>query len=105
MNMTTSASCSIDPDSRRSDRNGPVALLGNNDFGAALQVGVVLLVELFAEDEHDHIGVLLNRPRFAQIGELRPVIPAPAFGSAAKLRQSQDRDPKLFSNGLQSARD
>src|SRR5208337_1333253 len=52
---------------------GAVALFGNDDFGPALEVGIVLLVHLFAEDEGDHVGVLLDGARFAQVGMLRTV--------------------------------
>jgi len=61
----------------------PVALLGNDDLGQTLELEVVRLIDLFAENKHDDVGILLNRPRFTQIGELRPVVAAPAFGSAA----------------------
>src|SRR5215470_16958242 len=67
--------------------NGPIALLGDNNFRTTLQVGIVLLVDLFAEDEHHKIGILLDRTRFAQVSQLRTVIAAPAFGSAAQLGQ------------------
>src|SRR5262249_1449770 len=60
-----------------------VALLGDDDFGEAFKVGVVFLVDLFAEDEGEDGGFLLNGARVAQIGELRTMVPAPAFGSAA----------------------
>src|SRR5579859_7659737 len=63
--------------------DGTIALLGNNDFSAALQFGIVLLVDFFAEDEHHQIGILLDRSRLAQVGELRPVIAAAALWSAA----------------------
>ena len=80
------------------------ALSGDDDFGAAFEVGIVLLVNLFAEDEHDHVGILLDRAGLAQIGELRPVVAAPAFGSAAELQQSNNGDTELFGDGFQSAR-
>src|SRR5208337_3393413 len=83
--------------------DGAIALLGNNDFGAALEVGIVLLVNLFAEDKQDHVGILFDRAGFAQVGKLRPVVAAPAFGSAAELRQSQHGDLELFGKGLKSA--
>src|SRR5579884_3618284 len=67
-----------------------VALLGYDQLGFALQFGVVLLVNLFAEDEGDHIGVLLDGARFAEVGELRTVIAAAALGGAAELRKRND---------------
>src|SRR5208337_5638191 len=58
---------------------------------AALEVGVVLLVHLFAKDEGDHVGILLNGARFAQVGKLWPMVAAPALGSAAQVRQRDHR--------------
>src|SRR5258708_37079159 len=69
-----------------------VALLGDDDFGTAFEVWVVLLVDLFADDEHDDVRVLLNRPGFTQIGELLPVAATPASGGAAMLRDDEDGD-------------
>src|SRR5215467_5809769 len=73
------------------DRTGwTMALLADNDLGLAvngIHLGLpfevllgagsrlfVLEVILFTEDKHHHIGVLLNRPRLAQVGELRTFI-------------------------------
>src|SRR6516164_6610925 len=67
--------------------DGAVALLGNDDFGEAFEVRIVFLVDLFAEDEGDDVGVLLDRARLAQIGELRSMVSTTAFGSAAELRE------------------
>ena len=60
-----------------------VALFGDDDFGEAFEVGIVFLVDLFAEDEGDDVGVLFDGARLAQIGELQPMVSAPAFRSAA----------------------
>src|ERR1700675_2734858 len=60
-----------------------IALLANDEFGAAFEVGIVLLVDLLAEDEHDDVGVLLNGARFSKVGELGAMIAATAFGGAA----------------------
>src|ERR1700722_18195388 len=40
--------------------DGAVALLGNDDLGSAFQVGIVPLVDLFAEDKHNNVSVLLD---------------------------------------------
>src|SRR5260370_42457605 len=64
-----------------------VALFGNNDLGFALQVGIVLLVDLFAKDKHYQVGILLDRARLAQVGELWTMVPTPALRSAAQLRE------------------
>src|SRR6516225_4263967 len=69
------------------DRTGwTMALLADNDLGLAvngIHLGLpfkmllgagprffILEVVLLAEDKHHHIGVLLNRPRLSQVGEL-----------------------------------
>ena len=76
----------------------------DNDLGFALQFGIVLLVDLFAEDEHHEIGVLLGRTRFAQVGELRTMIAATAFRSTTQLRKRNYRNAKFFGKGLQPTR-
>ena len=89
--FTPAAPCRLGMDSNQVDSDecqvhfagGAVALLGNNQLGAALQVGVVLLVDFLAEDECHHVGILLDGSRFAQIGQLRTVIAAPALRRAA----------------------
>src|ERR1017187_3768318 len=60
-----------------------VALFGYDDFGDAFEVGIVLFVDLFAEDEGHDVGVLLDGAGFAQVGELRTMVASAAFGSAA----------------------
>ena len=85
--------------------DGAIALLGDDDFGAALEFGIVLLVDLFAEDEHDNVGILLDGAGFAQVAELRAMIAAAAFRSAAELRKRDDRDFQFFCDGFEAARD
>ena len=85
--------------------DGAVALLGNNDLGAALEVGVVLLVDLFAEDKHNNVGVLLDGAGFAEVGELGAMVAAAAFGSAAELGQSDNGHAQFFGDGFESAGD
>ena len=41
--------------------DGAIALFGNDDFRTPLQFGVVPLLDVFAEEEHDQVGVLLDR--------------------------------------------
>src|ERR1700730_5058096 len=48
--------------------DGAITLLGDDDFGTAFEVGIVLLVDFFAEDKHNNVGVLLDGAGFAQIG-------------------------------------
>ena len=107
---------------------GAVTLLGDDDFREvrvlllvvfpslqALGVSIVLLVGalrgflpfdvvFLAENEHHHVGVLLDGPRFAQIGELRPFV-VPLLGRARQLRQRQHRDVQFLGQGLEAASD
>jgi len=39
-----------------------VALLGDNDLGLALLLGVARIVDFIAIDEEDHVRILLDRP-------------------------------------------
>jgi len=50
-----------------------------------IQVGIILLIDFFAEDEGDHVGILFNRAGFAQIGKLRTVVASTGLRSAAQL--------------------
>jgi hypothetical protein len=108
--------------------DGTMALLGDDHFGlvvglfAALHpsdmafgvafhgfVGAVLglgalQVVLLAIDEHDHVGVLLDGARFAQVGELRVLVLALLDG-AAELGERQHRHVQLFGKCLQAAGD
>src|SRR5262245_9941490 len=68
----------------------PMALLADDDLGLAVHIGhfhlpsrvvvgawprfLVAQIIFLAENEHHHVGVLLDRARFAQIRELRPFI-------------------------------
>src|SRR5262245_54921015 len=54
-----------------SDRAVP--LLRDDEFRFA-DILIVRLVDLFAIDEHDDVGVLFNGTRFAKIGQLWPMI-------------------------------
>src|SRR6267378_1667020 len=81
---------------------GAVALLGNDEFSFALQIRIVLLIDLFAEYEGNHVGVLLNRSRFPQVGQLWTVIAATALRGATQLRQRDDRNCELLRQGLQA---
>jgi hypothetical protein len=90
-----------------------VALLGDDQFGDAedalhflpplfiflgrfrIVVGAMLGlargdVIVLAEDEPDHVGVLLDRARFAQVRQLRALVLA-LFDRTAELRQRDHR--------------
>ena len=49
------------------------------------------LVDFLAEDEAHQVGILLDRTRFAEIAELRPMIAHPGLRRAAQLRKHQER--------------
>src|SRR5579863_4013427 len=78
----------------------PIALLGNDQLSLALQIGIVLFVDLFAKNKGHHVGVLLNRPRFTQICKLRAMIAAPAFGCTAQLRKRNHRHVEFLGQSL-----
>src|SRR5579859_3498458 len=86
-----------------------IALLGDDDLGYAFDLGRNLLaahVVLLAENESDHVGVLLDRSRFAQIGKLWTLLAlATTLGSAAQLRERNHGNAKFLSQRLESARD
>ncbi len=89
------------------DAGGAVALLADDDFGDAGDlvhlvlpflmlggVGARLLageVIFLAVDEEHHVGVLLDRAGFAQVGQLRALVVA-VFDLARKLREGDDRE-------------
>src|SRR6185437_427035 len=86
---------------------GAVALFGDDDLGDAFQFGrhFVAQVVLFAKDERDYISVLLDRPRFAQVGKLRTLFSlAATFGRATQLRERDYRNTQLLGQRLESAR-
>src|SRR5581483_3465831 len=83
-----------------------VSLLSDDEFGHALQLGLVGLVHFFAKNEGDHISVLLDGAGFAQVGELRAMSAvAAAFGRAAQLRERDHGNAQLLGDRLQTARD
>ena len=61
---------------------------------------LALLVVLLAEDEHHHVGVLLDRARLAQVGELRALVLA-ALDLPRELAERHDRDVELLGDRLQ----
>src|SRR5579884_781096 len=81
----------------------PVALLGDDDLRDVLLVAV-LVVDLVAVDERDHVGVLLDGARLAQVGE-------PGLGRVAvldlpiELRERDHGHVELLGEGLERARD
>src|SRR5712671_891763 len=59
--------------------DGTVALFGDDDLSFASEGWIVLFVNLFAEDKHDEVGVLLDGAGLTQIGKLGPMVAAATF--------------------------
>src|SRR5439155_7156348 len=84
------------------DAGRSVAVLGEDDLGEALLVGLLVVV-LVAVDEHNEVGVLLDRSGFSQVGEDRPLV-VTLLDGAGKLRHRQDRHVEVAREHLQVAR-
>ncbi len=65
-----------------------IALLGNDELGATLKLGIVRFVHFLAENEGNHVCVLLDRAGLPQVGELRAMVSTAAFRRAAELGKS-----------------
>ena len=65
--------------------NRAITLLGNDQFRPPLKVFSIRLVHFFPKQKAHHIGVLLDRTRFAQVAQLRPVISGTVLSSAAAV--------------------
>src|SRR5262249_44734525 len=75
------------------DADRTVALLADDELGHAVSISMrlpLLGVHVFPVDEHDHVGILLERTRFPQVRELRAVVRA-RLGCAAELGEHDDR--------------
>ena len=97
-----------------------MALLADDDFGAAMDlVHLGLPVQMFfgagaglfvfqvillAEYEHDDVGVLLDGPRFAKIGELRAFVVA-LFDLTRELREGNDGNGEFLGEGFEAGGD
>lgn len=47
-----------------------ITVLGDDEVGDVLELGIVWLVVAWPVDEGDDVGVLLDRARLAQVGQL-----------------------------------
>src|SRR5712692_10431269 len=81
-----------------------VSLLADNDLGQVLVLRRLHPVPVGPEQKEDDVGVLLERPRLAQVGELRFLV-LPAFHRARELRERHHRQVELLGQGLERARD
>src|ERR1700761_5341693 len=85
--------------------DGAVAVLGDDDVGLALPLGVLVVV-LVAVDEHDQVGVLLNLAGLTQVRQDRLlVVLASLLDGAAELREGDDRDVELPGQPLEATAD
>jgi predicted ABC-type transport system involved in lysophospholipase L1 biosynthesis ATPase subunit len=83
---------------------GAVAVLADVDLGAALHrvaLGVGLHVDLGAVDEKHHVGILLDGPGVAQVGQHGNLVAAALFHLAAELRQGDHGNLELLGQALQ----
>ena len=78
-----------------------VAVLGEDQLGAARILGVLVVV-IVAVEEADHVRVLLDRARLAQVREDRALVGALLRG-AGELGDADDRDGELTGEDLESA--
>jgi len=72
---------------------GTIALLGDDEFSLAFQLGLIRLVNFLTEDERHHVGVLLDGSGFAQVGQLGTVVAPPALRGGAELGQVNHPEP------------
>src|SRR5712692_1482033 len=90
---------------------GAIALFPDDHLRNALDAIVCFgihraVVELLPIDEADDVGVLLDCPGLAQVGQLRPaVLPSPLFGRARELRDCDDGHVELLGERLEGAGD
>src|SRR5512145_3050290 len=81
---------------------GPVALLADDDVRDAVPVVRLEPIPLRPIEEQDHVGVLLERPGFAEIGQLR-LLALSRLHRARQLGQGHDRDVQLLGERLERA--
>ena len=76
---------------------------GDDELGDALLLGI-LVVLVFAINEHHDVRILLDRSGFAKVREHRAVIGA-RFDRSRELGEGNDRNIELAGEALESARD
>src|SRR6185312_10712326 len=80
-----------------------VAVFRKVDLGDAF-LGGLLVIDLLAVDQQDHVCVLLDRAAFAQIRHDGFLV-VPLRHGAVELRQGNHRDRQLLGENFQAARD
>src|SRR5262249_45137829 len=86
---------------------GAVPLLSDDDLGFVLEILALVLVRDVSRltvDEHDHIGILFDGSRLAEVGELRPVV-GTAIDPSIELRERQNGKLELLGDGLEAPGD
>src|SRR5512147_1987426 len=81
--------------------NRSVTVFAHEDIGNALPFGV-LVIHIFAIDEHNDISVLLDRAALAEVGQHRNRR-LPGFYRTTELRQRDNRHVELLGQGFQRA--
>ena len=81
--------------------DGTVSVFGDDDVDNVF-VGRVGFGAVFAVEEHDDVGVLFDRTRFAQVGELRHLVGA-RFDGARELGEREDGDIEFAGELFESA--
>ena len=86
--------------------DGAVAVFGDDEFGDISRDEVVFVLDIIirAMEKHDHVGVLLDRARFAEVGEDGTRIITTGDG-AGELSEGDDRDFQFAGELFQAAGD
>src|SRR5713101_8546254 len=82
------------------DTRWAIPLFGDVNFGDAFLGAIFGVIDFIAINEPDNICILFNRPRFAEVGQLRFRRLA-LFHGPAELRQRHHRDIELFGQGFE----
>src|SRR5215207_11583992 len=82
---------------------GPVPVLRHDDLGLA-PVGRVVVVHVVAVDEHDDVGVLLDRPGLAEVGQHGALV-GPQLELAGELAEGDDGTLELAGEDLEATAD
>src|SRR5438067_10110294 len=53
---------------------GAITLLPDDQFGHPIELWIVRLVNLFAKDKRNHVGILLDRSGFPKVSQLRAMV-------------------------------
>ena len=91
--------------------HGAITMLGNDDFGHAAEVATFFvgidMVVFGAVDEDDHVGILLDGSRFAEVAQLRTLtfVALAVFNSTVQLAQSQNGNVQFLGQAFERTAD